>query len=379
MALRRGLFSPERERRAAEIFARFLARRVTVRRATAVVLPFAAGVGASASCSGGSDFSLPTTSTPTETSSSAGPPLLLWRGRTGNPPRFDLALLGMDGRELQVVVSSATPGGVRPRLFDTPAWSPDGDRIAFTADLSEAYGQGGFPKKDVFTVAVDGSELQRLTDNGRSSSPVWSPDAQAIVFEVRGDFPQPTTLEDYERMSSALWTMRTDGAEQRQLLEASEGEFVTPAGWPPDGAHFLFTRTSLRLPTEGPAENPSAIYVANADGTGVRRLADRSASPSWSPDGTQIAFVGDRDENGSLNYGDLLRYANELYVMQADRSKPRRVTNTANLNEREPAWSSEGSLIAYQRGEVVGNAEGTGAFAIRPDGSCGFEVAYDRE
>jgi Tol biopolymer transport system component len=285
----------------------------------------------------------------------------------------------MDGQEPQVVVGSGTPGGVRPRLFDRPMWSPDGDRIAFTADLSEPYGEGGFPKTDVFTVAADGSDLQRLTDNGRSGSPVWSPDGQAIVFEVRGDFPQPKSLEDYKRMSSTLWMMRVDGTQQRRLSEPSEGEFATPAGWSPDGSHFLFTRAALRLPTDGAAENTSAIYVANTDGTGLRKLADRSASPSWSPDGNQIAFVSDRDENGSLNYGDLVRHANELYVMQADGSEQRRVTNTLNLNELEPAWSASGSLIVYQRGEVVGNAEGTGVFAIRPDGSCGFEVAYDRE
>lgn len=57
----------------------------------------------------------------------------------------------------------------------------------------------------------------------------------------------------------------------------------------------------------------------NADGTGVTMITDAATderAPEWSPDGTRIAFITDRDGN------------DEVYVMGADGSNPTRLTNT---------------------------------------------------
>jgi dipeptidyl aminopeptidase/acylaminoacyl peptidase len=73
------------------------------------------------------------------------------------------------------------------------------------------------------------------------------------------------------------------------------------------------------------------IFVTNADGTGRRRLTNNPAKdigPTWSPDGTKIAFISDRDRAGDF----------EIYVMNADGTGVRRLTNdpAADLG---PAWS----------------------------------------
>jgi len=63
--------------------------------------------------------------------------------------------------------------------------------------------------------------------------------------------------------------------------------------------------------------------------------------------------------------------------MDADGSNQRRLTSTKDLNETSPAWAPGGSVIAYQRGQVVDNAQGTGVFLINTDGSCSTEIAFD--
>jgi len=80
--------------------------------------------------------------------------------------------------------------------------------------------------------------------------------------------------------------------------------------WSPDGTKIAFCSTK-----DGNAE----IYVMNADGTGAIRLTNNPAwedSPSWSPDGTRIAFDSSRDGN------------TEIYVMNADGTGQTRLTYT---------------------------------------------------
>jgi WD40-like Beta Propeller Repeat/HYR domain len=82
------------------------------------------------------------------------------------------------------------------------------------------------------------------------------------------------------------------------------------------------------------------IYVINADGSGVKRLTNNPASvddgePSWSPDGTKMAFVSSREDGGP-----------EIYVMNADGSNPTRLTNSPGW-DAPSSWSPDGTKIAF--------------------------------
>ncbi len=99
--------------------------------------------------------------------------------------------------------------------------------------------------------------------------------------------------------------------------------------WSPDGRQIAFT--SFR-------NGFGDIYVIGVDGRGERRLtthATHDDHPAWSPDGTRIAFVANRDGNP------------EIYVMNADGTAERRVT-TSPAREYYPTWSPDGTRLVFQ-------------------------------
>jgi hypothetical protein len=67
---------------------------------------------------------------------------------------------------------------------------------------------------------------------------------------------------------------------------------------------------------------------------------------------------------------------NELYVANADGSGQRRLTHTRNLNEGSPSWRDE-SRIAFQVGEEIDNAEGTRILEVNADGTCRRTILGD--
>jgi Tol biopolymer transport system component len=123
--------------------------------------------------------------------------------------------------------------------------------------------------------------------------------------------------------------------------------------WSPDGSRIAFQ--SLRGGNED-------IYVMDADGSNLIRLTTSVAAdmhPAWSPDGTRIAFVSSR----GADY--------DIYVMNADGSGQTALTNGDGMDE-QPSWSSDGQRIAFtsDRNNDVGlyvmNADGSGVQRLGP-------------
>lgn len=302
-------------------------------------------------CGGDDSFSsAPTASTAT---------IAFDRVRTGNPPRRDLAVARADGGGIRVL----SRGGRSARA--QPTWSPDGRFVAFARAA-----RPGALAADIFVVAAHGGAPRRVTKTRDAWLPRWSPRGATIVF-TRVRFARSS-------VAGSLWAVRVDGTGLRRLTPAVRGRADEPGSFSRTGDRLFFTRTTCVPPRRGGcASQTSAIYRANADGTSQQLVLRRAADPALSPDGTQIAYVSDRDRNGSLNYGDKEFVANELYVMNSDGSGPRRLTRTRELNERKPTWSPDGSRIAFQRGEQTGNAEGTSLFQVNADGTCEHEILAD--
>jgi len=210
-----------------------------------------------------------------------------------------------------------------------PVWSPSGRRIVFERDLT----YWGDDRFRLTFVPSGGGIAHDLTRGPFDAMPTISPTGARIAF-VHG-------VGD----TFSLYTIDRRGRHAAQLLSA--GLDVTPA-WSPDGKTIAFSR----LADDPLAIDQATLYLAAADGSNVRQLGAvpvRGVSPSWSPDGRRIAFVSFADHNGSSCQTGTCPPNGEIYVVGDDGSGLTRLT-TSTADDEHPTWSPDGSLIAFASG-----------------------------
>ena len=232
--------------------------------------------------------------------------------------RLDLWVIDAAGGWPLQVTDAAPPQGPDPsqRHASAIAWTPDGRELVY-ASTKEG---------KLWTVSADGGKA-RATDEGTGThhSPAVSPDGTRVAYvSERGEHVDIIVADIAGR-----WT--------RTISESDE--YVMQPRWSPDGRHLLYGQ----WPHYDMPWDERAIVVADIETGALRLLAGGArvvhGDAVWSPDGTQIAFVSDRDHE----------YAN-LWVMDADGSNARCLAREANRH-LTPAWSSDGQRIAYIRND----------------------------
>ncbi|MFL5494968.1 MAG: hypothetical protein ACJ8DC_11355 [Gemmatimonadales bacterium] len=237
---------------------------------------------------------------------------------------------------------------------------------------------------------TDGSRVVDLTPDSHGRSARWSPDRRKIVFVsgsdilvmeadgshvsaiTRGDHPSwsPDGTRIVFEAAGGLSTMDADGSRITPLT--SDYSDATPV-WSPDGTRIAFSRRSRTVCRVLPffdvvcAED---IYAIATDGTGLVNLTNNGSvnlvgwarEPAWSPDGSKIAYT--------LTH---FLIDSEIYVMRADGSGPIALTNTSGIDEQSAVWSPDASLLAIARRDSSGRIRmatiptGGGAATVRDD------------
>jgi TolB protein len=209
----------------------------------------------------------------------------------------------------------------------------------------------GFPQ--VWVVEPDGSGVRQLTrvpakdpefDPG-GENPSWSPDGTAIAFDTGN------------RKGVNLWTIRPDGTGLAEL-PLGVGAFNGDPAYSPDGTQLSFDWD------RGFPSKEHGIFVANADGSGARRLTTaprtveaHDTESQWSPDGTRIAFTRVRKIGRAA-----------IFVIGADGRGLRRLTPW-KLDAASPDWSPDSKTILFNSHFDAGPGQSANLFSMRPDGS----------
>jgi Tol biopolymer transport system component len=208
---------------------------------------------------------------------------------------------------------------------NSPAWSPGGERIAFSSARNGIY--------QIFVMNANGSNKIQLTSDYQSDHPVWLPDGEQIAFRTTD--------------TKGLWWWRIIDIETKEITVFSEPSydffFQTPA-WSPDGQRIAYM--SL-VEQEQRNDGSSQIHVKNVDGSNDVALTNdiwANINPIWSPDGEKIAFLSERD-------GTYYMFA--LYVMSADGQDIQKLSDPIYSENNKYSWSPDGTEIAIDSQESV--------------------------
>ncbi len=268
---------------------------------------------------------------------------------------------------------STLEAGIPPTLIPSPVPSFGGDasligRIVFTCYIKQI--------DQICLINADGSERRQVTEaEATAYYPSLSPDGQTVYFSSRrgGQFeihsiningkdvkrltrgigslyaPELSPNGDwivFTNNGNGLWVMKPDGSNPHAITSSDD---IDPT-WSPDGSMIAFASSRA---------GKRQLFVMNADGSNIRQvtdLKDMGGRSSWSPDGTRLAFYA--GPAGDHN----------IYVINVDGTNLVQLTNGGdNLG---PSWSPDGNWIAFTSFRD-GNNE---IYVIHPDGTGAINI-----
>jgi TolB protein len=195
-------------------------------------------------------------------------------------PDGDRLAYATDDGKIKIVTPGQVPSSINnlPGHCTHPAWSPDGAQLVCTCyEFS-----GGKEDSDLWLINLKQKQTRRLlAQPGLQKHPAWSPDGTTIAYTSG-------YRRDYQIIEQ-IWMTDIEGQNPRRLV-AGDGSELQPA-WSPDGSRLAFASNR---------NGNMDIWVADRDGRNLTVLTHSyayDADPSWSPDGTSICFISTRSGN----------------------------------------------------------------------------------
>ncbi|UJP63641.1 S9 family peptidase [Mongoliitalea daihaiensis] len=267
-----------------------------------------------------------------------------------------------DSRRNELFIMNAD--GSKNRFFtkgSSPAWSPDGARIAYMSS-GEPSGSQIFIKYKDSEGATQITRIEKTPSNMK-----WSPDGKFIAFNMLVPYNEPWNIKMPERPKGAKWTdgpkvitqmnykrdrvgyleegfthifiVSAEGGTPRQITQGNWNH--SGVEWTPDGKEILFT--SLRVEEAEYEYRQSNVYAVNVETTAIRQLTDRNGidrSPMVSPDGKKVAYVG-------YDWTDDTYIENKLYIMDIDGKNSKELAADFDRSPASMFWATDNSGVYF--------------------------------
>jgi dipeptidyl aminopeptidase/acylaminoacyl peptidase/CubicO group peptidase (beta-lactamase class C family) len=224
--------------------------------------------------------------------------------------------------------------------------SPDGGKIVYVLCTTDR--EADTLVRQLWEVDTGGGPARRITQGPKDSSPAWSPDGTKIAF-LRED--QVWLLETGEPRQ--LTTLPLGAGAPRWSPDGTKIAFTAVVGPEDSTAPIVVNRLGYKFDGVGLfGEKRRHVHVLDVESGDVRQVTFgdwHAGAPAWSPDGTQLAFTAARDDNADLNF------RSAAYVV-AIGGEPRLV-GTAEGSCSTVGWTADGGalLVVGRTNTEVGN------------------------
>jgi dipeptidyl aminopeptidase/acylaminoacyl peptidase len=292
------------------------------------------------------------------------------------------ANLDEDRRDAEIVLvdvaSDNTRVLTRKAHAGFPRWSPDGKTLAFLAEDDKKHLQ-------IWTLGVgEGGDSTQVTQSPTSIEQLaWRPDGKAFAFVAEDDEPKREGRAKYEdgfkvgdndflarsaQMPAHLWVVELPADPNAKMPEAkrlTEGSWslpislppgppASPVQWSPDGKQITYVRVPTPLSGDAFASTVQVLDVTSGHSKPLTGASSLESIPVLSPDGSQVAYLKNRDGK-SWNEGD-------VFLTAAVGGEGKDITRTLDRNIVRAIWMPDGKSLL-----VAGDDRTTSGMWLQPN------------